>query len=227
MTFLHFINCVGLASAPYFLTYKYAGLADYNVFWKYLQTVFLYLFVQFSKMMVLATFFPDMDDSKFNVLIEFLKITVDFGDLIGLYVAMTQIAGKCEIKYLVAGVGWASAELIMTKFFPLWSGARGAEFDWKYIQISLDSNITLVQYISTALLIYLYNRNDTTRYTRIIIFLIALCCYRPLIAEILIHTVGLGSWSLIFCKALFTGFIGLIGLSLFYQTGGSFLKSSR
>lgn len=46
---------------------------------------------------------------------EFLKITVDFGDLIGLYVAMTQIAGKCEIKYLVAGVGWASAELIMTK----------------------------------------------------------------------------------------------------------------
>ncbi len=29
---------------------------------------------------------------------------------------MTRIAGKCEIKYLVAGVGWASAELIMTKY---------------------------------------------------------------------------------------------------------------
>jgi hypothetical protein len=26
MTFFHFVNCVGLASAPYFLTYKYAGL---------------------------------------------------------------------------------------------------------------------------------------------------------------------------------------------------------
>lgn len=47
---------------------------------------------------------------------EFLKITVDFGDLIGLYFAMTKIAGKCEIKYLIAGVGWASAELIMTKW---------------------------------------------------------------------------------------------------------------
>ena len=48
---------------------------------------------------------------------EFLKITVDICDLIGLYVAMTKIAGKCEIKYLVAGIGWASAELIMTKLF--------------------------------------------------------------------------------------------------------------
>jgi hypothetical protein len=26
MTFFHFINCLGLSCAPYFLTYKYAGL---------------------------------------------------------------------------------------------------------------------------------------------------------------------------------------------------------
>ena len=44
-----------------------------------------------------------------------MKTTVDFGDMIGLYIAMTKIAGKCEVKYLVAGIGWASAELIMTK----------------------------------------------------------------------------------------------------------------
>ena len=31
-----------------------------------------------------------------------------------------------------------------------------------------------------------------------------LCCYRPLLAEILIHGVGLGSWSLIIFKAMFT-----------------------
>ena len=87
-------------------------------------------------MLILATFFPAFDDSKFDVIIvsikvyswkfytynyqvkikEFLKITVDLGDLIGLYIAMNKIAGKCEIKYLVAGVGWASAELIMTKW---------------------------------------------------------------------------------------------------------------
>jgi hypothetical protein len=127
------------------------------------------------------------------------------GDLLGLHIAMTRIAGKCEIKYLIAGVGWATAELVMTKynyfnrtsylkksiikililrrFFPLWSGARGSEFDWKYIQMSLDSNIALAQHIVTAMLVYLYNRNDTSKYARPLLFLIVLCCYRPLLAE--------------------------------------------
>jgi len=66
------------------------------------------------------------------------------------------------LKYLVAAIGWTSAELVVTKFvlffnsseincffywnrfLPLWVGARGTEFDWKYIQMSLDSNIALV-----------------------------------------------------------------------------------
>lgn len=46
---------------------------------------------------------------------EFLKTTVDIADIFGLYFVMTKIAGKCEIKYLIAGVGWATADLIMTK----------------------------------------------------------------------------------------------------------------
>lgn len=36
---------------------------------------------------------------------------------------------------------------IQTYYFrllPLWVGARGIEFDWKYMQMSLDSNICLV-----------------------------------------------------------------------------------
>jgi hypothetical protein len=65
------------------------------------------------------------------------------------------------LKYLVAAIGWTSAELIVTKFvykffifiyivllnrfLPLWVGARGIEFDWKYIQMSLDSNIAFVK----------------------------------------------------------------------------------
>jgi len=30
------------------------------------------------------------------------------------------------------------------RFLPLWVGARGVEFDWKYVQMSFDSNISLV-----------------------------------------------------------------------------------
>lgn len=69
MTFFHFINCMGLACSPYVITYKYAGLAEYSAFWKFIQTGFLYLFVQFCKMLILATFFPAFDDSKFDVLV--------------------------------------------------------------------------------------------------------------------------------------------------------------
>ena len=43
--------------------------AEYGAFWKYVQTGFLYLFVQFCKMLLLATFFPAFDDSKFDVFV--------------------------------------------------------------------------------------------------------------------------------------------------------------
>jgi hypothetical protein len=157
--------------------------SEYGAFWKYIQTGLLYLFIQFCKMMILATFFPSFDDSTFNIIIEFLKTTIDVGDLIGLYIAITKVSGRSEIKYLIAGAGWASAELIMTKFLPFWVGARGVEFDWKYIQMSFDSNISLVQHITTALLIYLYSRSDAVKISNVLVFLIALCCYRPLLAE--------------------------------------------
>ena len=32
----------------------------------------------------------------------------------------------------------------MTRLLPLWVGARGVEFDWKYMQMSFDANISLV-----------------------------------------------------------------------------------
>jgi hypothetical protein len=38
--------------------------------------------------------------------------------------------------------------LYLNRFLPLWVGARGIEFDWKYIQMSFDSNIALVSSIS-------------------------------------------------------------------------------
>lgn len=37
-------------------------------------------------------------------------------------------------------------ELAVTRVVPLWVGARGVEFDWKYIQMSFDANISLVSY---------------------------------------------------------------------------------
>ena len=77
---------------------------------------------------------------------ELLKCTVDLADLIGLSLVMARIAGKGNTKVLIAGLGWAGAELILSRLLVLWVGARGTEFDWKYIQKSFDANISMVNY---------------------------------------------------------------------------------
>jgi hypothetical protein len=73
-----------------------------------------------------------------------LKTTVDLADLGGLYLVLMGIPGKSHAKVLTAGVGWAGADILLSRFLLLWVGARGAEFDWIYIQKSFDSNISLV-----------------------------------------------------------------------------------
>lgn len=218
MTFFHFGNCVALAYAPYFITYKYSGLAEYSAFWKCVQAGVMYLFTQLCKMMVLATFFPptDMGGESLDVMGEFFKSTVDLADLVGIYVVMSWTASKGEIKFLVAGLGWATAELIMTRLFPLWVGARGVEFDWKYIQMSLDSNISLVHHITVATLVWLWSRNDLNKsLLPVVVLALGLSCYRPVIVEVLVHAVGLGSWLLLLCKAIFTLLISSVAMQLY------------
>lgn len=63
----------------------------------------------------------------------------------GILLVLNGIPGKGHAKVLTAGIGWAGAEVLLTRFLLLWVGARGAEFDWKYIQKSLESNINLVK----------------------------------------------------------------------------------
>lgn len=46
---------------------------------------------------------------------EFMKASVDVADLIGLNLVMSRNAGKGEYKIMVAALGWATAELIMSR----------------------------------------------------------------------------------------------------------------
>ncbi|CAG5124422.1 unnamed protein product [Candidula unifasciata] len=218
MTFFHFGNCVALAYVPYVIVYKCSGLAEYSAFWKCVQAGAAYLFTQLCKMLLLATFFPATEASAggLDIAGEFLKSTVDIADLIGLHIVMSKFAGKGQLKFMIAGMGWATAELAVTRFVPLWMGARGVEFDWKYIQMSFDSNISLIHHISVAMLVWLYSRSDLQKSSLpIVISLLALACYRPLIVEILTQAVGLGSWMLLLMKAGFTSLVALISLQMY------------
>eukprot|EP00493_Phyllostaurus_siculus_P011263 UN11421 len=101
-----------------------------------------------------------------------MKSTVDLADLLGLHILMTKIPGRGELKVLVAGLGWACAEFLTTKLVPLWVGAKGIEFDWKYTQLSLDSNISLVHYLGVATLMWLLARTDLQKTYLPVVFIL-------------------------------------------------------
>ncbi|KAK3859814.1 hypothetical protein Pmani_037248 [Petrolisthes manimaculis] len=192
MTIFHFGNCIALAYGPYFLTYKYSGMPEYGAFWKCAQVAGMYMLTQLCKMLLLATFFPmaegPPEDSSLTT--ELVKTTVDFGDIMGLSLVMHRIPGSGHIKVLITGLGWAAADLVLTRALPLWVGARGLEFDWKYIQISLDANISLVHHLNVALLVWLWWMGLAAAVKPLVASLLAVCVYRPLLPQILALLVG-------------------------------------
>ncbi|XP_030067975.1 BOS complex subunit TMEM147 isoform X3 [Microcaecilia unicolor] len=169
-------------------------------------------------MLFLATFFPTWEGGAglYDFVGEFMKATVDLADLVGLHLVMSRNAGKGEYKIMVAATGWATAELVMSRCIPLWVGARGIEFDWKYIQMSIDSNISLVHYIVMAALVWMFTRYDLPKHYRLpVTFLLGLSIYKTFLMESFGHLFLLGSWTALLVKALLTGLLSLSSLTLF------------
>ncbi|CAL7934365.1 unnamed protein product [Xylocopa violacea] len=219
MTLYHFGNCLALVYVPYYLTYKYSGLSEYGAFWKCIQAGGIYIFTQLVKMLALATFFPTTDnvgDGDFDIIGEFLKSSIDLADLVGILLVLNSIPGKGHAKVLTAGVGWAAAEVLLTRFLLLWVGARGAEFDWKYIQKSLESNINLVQHITTATLVWLWSRHDLKRsLVPVVVSMLILTVYRSLILDFLVVFFLTGPWSTLIVKAITTFIMGITTLYMY------------
>lgn len=148
--------------------------------------------VTMAKMLFMATFFPIDEDggsiggeaedgspADFDLLMEFLKLTVDLADLAGLHLVMQRVSGKGLVKIMVAGLGWAFAELVLTRLLFLWVGARGIEFDWKYMLKSLDANVTLVHFLTLSCLVWLWTRRDVGRsILPVLATLVVACSYK-------------------------------------------------
>jgi len=220
MTLYHFGNCLALVYVPYWMAYKYSGLSEYGAFWKCIQAGGIYVFTQLCKMLVLATFFPDTDGENVSTgvdfLGEFLKSTIDIADLVGLYIVLAGIPGKGHSKVLTAGIGWAGAEVILTRALLLWFGARGAEFDWKYIQKCFESNIALVQHVTTATLVWLWGRHDLNRkLVPAVIAMLVLTPYKGLLLEVFLVLLGSGPWTGLMLKAVVTLFLAATTLHIY------------
>ncbi|XP_041986537.1 transmembrane protein 147 [Aricia agestis] len=219
MTLYHFGNCLALLYAPYHMAYKFAGIAEYASFSKCVYAGILYIFTQLCKMLLLATFFPDSgsgDGGEYDVFLEILKATVDLADLIGLYFALNSIPGKGHAKILTAAIGWASAEVIVTRSFPLWIGARGSEFDWRFVRSCAESNVALLQHIATAALVWLWTRSDLPqRHVPLVVTLLAITPYKGLMEEAAASILSLSPWSQLGLRAVHSSAIGLTALAMY------------
>merc|ERR1719493_270878 len=137
-------------------------------------------------MLFLATFFPmsDMEEEegehKFDLLNDFLRATVDIADLVGIYLVMSRVAGKGSVKVLVAGLGWGFAELVLTRLVFLWVGARGVEFDWRYIQKSSRVSGKGPVKVLVAGLGWMWTKRNSTHsggVTGVLSLVLAIACY--------------------------------------------------
>merc|ERR1719412_577027 len=173
-------------------------------------------------MLFLASFFPMGDieqeetEHKFDLVQDFLRATVDLADLVGIYLVMQKVAGKGQVKVLVAGLGWAFAELVLTRVIFLWVGARGIEFDWKYIQNSFEANISLLHHITLAALVWIWTRREIQRSVAPVLIIVGLVCsYKSLILDWLVHSFALGTWTALVYKAVSTFALSLVTLQMY------------
>merc|ERR1719412_1307341 len=175
-------------------------------------------------MLFLATFFPMSDveegegEHKFDFLNDLLRATVDMADLVGIYFVMARVAGRGSVKVLVAGLGWGFAELVLTRLVFLWVGARGVEFDWKYIQKSFDANISLLHFISLSALVAMWSKRNAAHsagVTGVLSLVLGLACYKGLIVSGATAVLELGSWAKLLQDAVITSCLGLVSLQLY------------
>ncbi|CAD7692781.1 unnamed protein product [Nyctereutes procyonoides] len=224
MTLFHFGNCFALAYFPYFITYKCSGLSEYNAFWKCVQAGVTYLFVQLCKMLFLATFFPTWEGGIYD----FIGVSGARGGAGGgagagapwppvLTRASTRPTGVHEGQRGCGGPDRPQpCHVPERSCIPLWVGARGIEFDWKYIQMSIDSNISLVHYIVASAQVWMITRYDLYHTFRpAVLLLMFLSVYKAFVMETFVHLCSLGSWTALLARAVVTGLLALSTLALY------------
>jgi hypothetical protein len=149
MTYTHFILCTALSYVPPYVIYKSTRLAEHNSISNIVGGVLGFAFTQFVKMLLIATFIPISnggDVSQLDWIQEFLKMVIACVDILGMYLLFKLRVGPSnnECRILGNGLGWAVGEAVLQRFMPLWLGSRGLEFDWKYMQMYILSNINMV-----------------------------------------------------------------------------------
>ncbi|RTG83377.1 uncharacterized protein DC041_0004642 [Schistosoma bovis] len=67
---------------------------------------------------------------------------------------------RSEFNVVASSVGWSIASLVATRYVPIWVGTRGLEFDWKYLCLSYEANLDLVDTFVMFYSVWLLSRRS-------------------------------------------------------------------
>eukprot|EP00297_Palpitomonas_bilix_P018456 CAMPEP_0113893830 /NCGR_PEP_ID=MMETSP0780_2-20120614/16330_1 /TAXON_ID=652834 /ORGANISM="Palpitomonas bilix" /LENGTH=190 /DNA_ID=CAMNT_0000884203 /DNA_START=178 /DNA_END=750 /DNA_ORIENTATION=+ /assembly_acc=CAM_ASM_000599 len=156
----------------------------------------------FVKMLLLATFAPEggeTDASLWQAVVTSMCNLVDIAVLVLL--ALNYRSSSRESLAFGVALGWAFIESFTTNIAPLWVGARGSEFDWKYIGMGVKSNMRLIGIIGMVLCASLSTKKSS-KSTSSVPMLKEMCyaamvvfCFYPLIHNIASSALALNLWT--------------------------------
>jgi hypothetical protein len=115
-------------------------------------------------MFLFATFLTTNTNGVASILQEFFKMIISIIDVIAIYLLMRSKIIERENKITNIGMGWALGESVLSRLLPLWFESTGLDFNWKYIQMSITSNINILYYLSLTTLIFVFTKKNKEDY---------------------------------------------------------------
>eukprot|EP00163_Fabomonas_tropica_P026936 TRINITY_DN508_c0_g1_i1.p1 TRINITY_DN508_c0_g1~~TRINITY_DN508_c0_g1_i1.p1 ORF type:complete len:221 (-),score=31.36 TRINITY_DN508_c0_g1_i1:352-1014(-) len=218
MTFIHFVNCVGITYAPLYITYKSSLLREYGQLSMVLWAMLGYLLTQGVKMILLASLLPgsDIDDNTFSLVSEILKSIISVVDVFGVGYVFEKLNGGAAAKIWGVGLGWATAEAIGSRLAPLYVSAWQGEFEWTSVLQSLDSNTRIILHIAFCSLVFCIRRKHVK--ASVIPYLvlgIATYCAWPSVVFYLTSFMGFGTLEVLIADAIFAVVLAVFARAMF------------
>jgi len=178
MTMFHFINCSALTYVPLYIVYLSTSMRDGGRGKCLFYVALACTASQFLQMVLVATFIPHSHPSTFEFTQELMQAVIGSLEILAMgctyNLPQLRACGGYAEKVVCLGLGWALTESLLKRAAPLWIGAAGNEFDWKYIRIAIEANLSLVTYMAFARLISRYNARDVDTTTRVSLSALAL-----------------------------------------------------
>jgi len=101
-------------------------------------------------------------------------------------------------RILAVSLGLGGAESLLKYFLPIIWGARAQEFSWRWIEMGLESNVSLMGHAAFVAMVWLKSRHDLSSFSKAICWMtLVAMCIMPTIDNYLTLVHHLDSWSLL------------------------------